>query len=263
MRHVPGPQGLPSEVIPRTDHATLSSTKGTLVRIVADSPMDRIRRIPDPRDPRGRRHRLPGLVGMMLMGAMQGERNLAGMWRWGASHWSHLVRPLDLWGTPNPPTLETVMKLCRLLDPAVLSEALGVSVPTAVPDADEEEQARHDEHKAQIRQILRAAGRRYKQSMELHPMYRFDYYEALASFLCELPLKEILGEPPANTSPVAHNAPADSGVPRPQPDPARAPYDALPPRRGCPTGVFPQQSRAPLSEIQIMPDHQMPERGIL
>jgi hypothetical protein len=230
------------------------------VRIVADSPMDKIRRIPDPRDQRGRRHRMPGLLGMMLMAAMQGERTLAGMWRWGAEHWSHLVRPLDLWGTPNPPTRATVLKLCRLLDPASLAEALGVPVPTTIEGIDEEH-ANHDDNNAQVRQILRTAGRSFQQSMQQCPMSRFNQYEALARFLCEVPLSDILGEPVAGASPLAqddHDDPAESGSPAPQAAYQRLPHHAFPPHRPCHV-VGPQNNTPiPLSEIQIMPDSQVP-----
>ena len=47
--------------------------------------------IPDPRSRRWRIHPLYGLLAVLLLAAMHGERSLSGMWQWGKAREQVLV----------------------------------------------------------------------------------------------------------------------------------------------------------------------------
>ena len=50
--------------------------------------------VPDPRGRRGRRCPLVGIVAMLLLGALEGEGSLRGMWLRARKYWEALVREL-------------------------------------------------------------------------------------------------------------------------------------------------------------------------
>lgn len=86
--------------------------------------MARLSQIHDSRRREGRRYNLPGLIGMLLLGAVNGEESLRGMWLWGCGAWAQIAEPLDLWGTAGPPAYGTVWGLVAGLDAEELSQAL-------------------------------------------------------------------------------------------------------------------------------------------
>jgi hypothetical protein len=55
--------------------------------IPSESLLDHLSRIPDVRSRRGRQLPLGSLLGMLILGALNGERSLRGMWMWGCKHW--------------------------------------------------------------------------------------------------------------------------------------------------------------------------------
>ena len=82
--------------------------------------------VPDPRGRRGRRFPLVGIVAMLLLGALEGEGSLRGMWLRGRKYWAVLVRELADLGLPvEPPALSTVWFFAQRLDAEALEEALG------------------------------------------------------------------------------------------------------------------------------------------
>ena len=86
--------------------------------------MERLSHVHDPRRREGRLYKLPGLVGMLLLAAVNGEGSLRGMWLWGCGAWQRIAEPLGLWGTPGPPAYGTVWGLLAGIEPEELSEAL-------------------------------------------------------------------------------------------------------------------------------------------
>ena len=87
------------------------------------SVMDRLSRVHDPRRREGKRYNLPGLLGMLLLAAVNGEESLRGMWLWGCGAWERIAEPLDLWGTKGPPAYGTVWGLMAGIDVTELGEA--------------------------------------------------------------------------------------------------------------------------------------------
>jgi hypothetical protein len=94
------------------------------------SVMERLNHVHDPRRREGKRYNLPGLIGMLLLAAVNGEASLRGMWLWGCGAWQQLAEPLDLWGTPGPPVYGTVWGLMAGIDAGELNQALcGAAAP--------------------------------------------------------------------------------------------------------------------------------------
>ena len=79
----------------------------------------------DPRSRRGRRYPLSGLLGMLILAALHGEKSLRGMWMWGCKHWARIRHPLGFVGNPRPPAYTTVWYVVTALDGDALDEALG------------------------------------------------------------------------------------------------------------------------------------------
>lgn len=55
--------------------------------IPSGSLLDHLGRIHDVRSRQGRRLPLGGVLGMLVLGALNGETSLRGMWMWGCKHW--------------------------------------------------------------------------------------------------------------------------------------------------------------------------------
>lgn len=90
--------------------------KSILGRIIAQ--------VPDPRSRRGRMYPLAAILGMLLLGALEGEGSLRGMWMRGRKYWSALTQRLGVIGLPNPPVLTTVWYVLRQVDAEKLGQAL-------------------------------------------------------------------------------------------------------------------------------------------
>jgi hypothetical protein len=72
-------------------------------------------RIADPRRREGRRYRLSAVLGLIVVGALQGEDSLRGIWVWARSHWPQLWWPLGF-GSAHFPTYNTLRNLLARLD---------------------------------------------------------------------------------------------------------------------------------------------------
>ena len=86
--------------------------------------LSKLGRLADPRGNRGRRYPLDGLLAMLILGALNGEKSLRGMWIWGCKHWQSLRRPLGLVGNPRPPAYATLWYVLSALPSDALNEAL-------------------------------------------------------------------------------------------------------------------------------------------
>lgn len=83
----------------------------------AESLLGRLKTVRDPRSRQGRRYPLWGLLGMLILGALHGERSLRGMWMWGSKHWGKIAWPLGFVGNPRPPVYGTVWYVVSALTP--------------------------------------------------------------------------------------------------------------------------------------------------
>ena len=84
----------------------------------------RLRRVPDRRSRRGRMYPLPGVLGMLLLAAINGESSLRGMWLWGVQRWRRIRHELGLGYVAKPPALSTVWYMLEDLDNAALESEL-------------------------------------------------------------------------------------------------------------------------------------------
>lgn len=80
-------------------------------------------RVPDPRSRRGRRYPLGGLLGMLLLAALNGEKSLRGMWLWGCQHWRRISTSLGFWGNPRPPVYTALWYVLREVEPEAVEAA--------------------------------------------------------------------------------------------------------------------------------------------
>jgi hypothetical protein len=67
---------------------------------------------------------LVGLLGMLLLAAVNGESSLRGMWMWGAQRWQRIRRELGLMEFPDPPALSTVWYVLEDMDYEALEAEL-------------------------------------------------------------------------------------------------------------------------------------------
>lgn len=84
--------------------------------------MDYLRGIPDPRSRQGRRYPLPGILAMLILASLQGEKYLRGMWVWAQAHQEKLLEPLDFLAVGRLPALATIWNLLAQLDVEALEQ---------------------------------------------------------------------------------------------------------------------------------------------
>jgi len=67
---------------------------------------------------------LAGILGMLVLAALNGEGSLRGRWLWASAPWSSRAGPLGCFGVARPPALSTVWSGVTRLDPAPLEQVL-------------------------------------------------------------------------------------------------------------------------------------------
>ena len=80
--------------------------------------------IPDPRRPQGRVYPLKGLLGMLLLAALNGESSLRGMWIWGRMHWEQIKGGLGFAERRTAPQYGTLWNVLSKLSLEALWEAI-------------------------------------------------------------------------------------------------------------------------------------------
>ncbi len=89
----------------------------------AGSLLDHLSRIPDARSRQGRTLPLASLLGLLLLGALNGETSLRGMWMWGCNHWRRIKLPLGFIGNRKPPAYGEVWTVVSGLETGLLEAA--------------------------------------------------------------------------------------------------------------------------------------------
>jgi len=80
--------------------------------------------VPDPRDPRGVRHPVRGILTLVFLGLLARVRELAVLERWARVHWDQLREPLGF-DRDEPPCATTLSRLLARLSLAEFSRAFG------------------------------------------------------------------------------------------------------------------------------------------
>lgn len=104
----------------------MATTGNTTVNLLA-----KLRDVPDPRGRKGRRYPLAGILGMLLLGALNGESSLRGMVIWGTEHWREIAGPLGFVNR-SAPVYGTVWEVLARLSPAALEAIFVVWLQSAV-----------------------------------------------------------------------------------------------------------------------------------
>lgn len=157
--------------------------------------LDWLKTMPDPRSRKGRGYPLWGLLAMLLLGALHGERSLRGMWMWTVKHWSALFVRLGLLGNPHAPVYSTVWEVMSRLDAQGLegivtrwvaswAEVRGVSVDGKVLRGS----ARAREEQAAL-EVVTAAGQELRVVLGQSEVGAGGELEAAVQLICSLPLQ--------------------------------------------------------------------------
>ena len=89
--------------------------------------------IPDPRDPRGVRHPLAGMLSLVFLGLLSRIREMAVLQRWAEIHWDQLKEPLGF-ERDKPPHATTISRAIADCQLGKFSEAFLAWIKTVVPD---------------------------------------------------------------------------------------------------------------------------------
>lgn len=89
--------------------------------------------VTDFRDPRGKRHPLPGMLSLVFLGLLARIREMAVLQRWAEAHWEQLREPLgfDRDAPPHATTLSRSLAACQLSE---FSEAFLLWIQQVLPD---------------------------------------------------------------------------------------------------------------------------------
>jgi hypothetical protein len=80
--------------------------------------------VPDPRRRQGRIYPLVGILMMLILAAVNGERSLRGMWIWAQQHWEQIRGKLGMEWLAHPPVYGTLWRVLALLEMAQVEPVL-------------------------------------------------------------------------------------------------------------------------------------------
>lgn len=89
--------------------------------------------VPDPRQRRGIRHPLQGMLSLVFLGLLARIREMAVLQRWARDHWDQLREPLGF-ERDEPPHATTISRTIAACDLGKFSRAFLAWVKTVVPD---------------------------------------------------------------------------------------------------------------------------------
>ena len=75
-----------------------------------------LQQVEDARRREGKIYPLWGMLGMLVLGALNGQKTLRSMWLWSAKHWGKISRPLGFTGQAHAPSYGTVWYALHQLD---------------------------------------------------------------------------------------------------------------------------------------------------
>jgi hypothetical protein len=151
--------------------------------------MDRLSRVRDPRRREGKRYKLPGLLGMLTLAAVHGERSLRGMWLWRCARWEQIAWVLDLWDTEGPPSYGALWNLMAAIDAEGLGEALCAEGSAEAAISVDGKVLRGSKRATQpALQVITAAGHRYRAVLAQRDVAGQDMMEAAVALLHEIAL---------------------------------------------------------------------------
>jgi hypothetical protein len=84
--------------------------------IPENSLLGHLRKVKDPRRREGRIYPLAGILGILVLAGINGQKTLRSMHLWGAKRWGKISRPLGFTGQAHPPTYGTVWYALQKLE---------------------------------------------------------------------------------------------------------------------------------------------------
>lgn len=81
-----------------------------------------LKRVKDPRRREGLVYPLWGLIGILILAGINGQKTLRSMWVWGATRWGRISRPLGFSGQARPPSYGTIWYVLKNLEVGQLEE---------------------------------------------------------------------------------------------------------------------------------------------
>jgi len=81
-----------------------------------------LKRVKDPRRREGLVYPLWGLIGILILAGINGQKTLRSMWLWGATRWERISRPLGFSGQARPPSYGTIWYVLKNLEVGQLEE---------------------------------------------------------------------------------------------------------------------------------------------
>lgn len=94
------------------------------VELPETSLLRRLQQVPDPRRREGQIYPHWSILGLLIVGALQGEGSLRGMWMRGVKEWELISRPLGFIGNARPPSYGAVWYLVSRIDAAAVEQAV-------------------------------------------------------------------------------------------------------------------------------------------
>jgi hypothetical protein len=98
-----------------------------------ESLADVFAQVPDPRDPRGVRHPLQGMLALVFLGLLARIREMAVLQRWAETHWHQLQEPLGF-ERDKPPHATTISRAIAGCELKTFATAFLAWVKTMVPN---------------------------------------------------------------------------------------------------------------------------------
>jgi hypothetical protein len=86
--------------------------------------LGRLQKVPDPRRREGQVYPHWSMIGLLIVGALQGEGSLRGMWLRGVKEWALISRPLGFVGNAHPPSYGTVWYLVSRIEVAAVEQVV-------------------------------------------------------------------------------------------------------------------------------------------
>lgn len=126
---------------PSSPVGRIAAHRGPGVVATADYPglLDHLAAVPDPRDPRGIRHRLTAVLGVAVCAVLSGAKSLQAIGEWAADVPAAVLAALgvraDPWTGPQPPDEATVRRVLTDVDGDALDAAIGAWLQQLAPPA--------------------------------------------------------------------------------------------------------------------------------
>ncbi len=88
--------------------------------------LDYLAMVPDPRRRQGRIYPLVGILAMLILAALNGQKSLRGMWIWAQKHWELFRKEMALgfWAVGRLPCLTEIWNILTRLNTKALEEAI-------------------------------------------------------------------------------------------------------------------------------------------